>query len=116
METKILTTIKKMLGLPDDSDYAYFDQDVMVNINSAFMLLNQLGVGKQGFLLSTGNEEWSEFFEEDDEEKLGMVKQYIYLRVRLGFDPPQNSFLVNSIEKQITEYEWRLNVQAETTI
>lgn len=104
----ILSTIKKMLGIAED--YDAFDTDVIVNINSVLMILNQLGVGpEKPFIIYGPNEKWSDFVDKDVE----LVKSYIYLKVRLMFDPPSNSFLVSSMEKQISEYEWRLNVQVE---
>lgn len=108
--SSILTDIKKLLGLT--KEYTVFDTDVTIHINSAFMTLNELGVGPEsGFILLNGEQEWSEFLPEGIQ--LEGVKTYIYLRVKLLFDPPGNSFLVDAIEKQIKELEWRLNVKAE---
>lgn len=99
-----------MLGI--DKDYEVFDTDVIIHINSAFMTLNELGVGpRSGFMISGSDEEWNKFLPEGIQ--LEGVKTYIYLRVKLLFDPPGNSFLVDAIEKQIKELEWRLNVKAE---
>lgn len=108
--SSILTDIKKLLGLT--KDYTVFDTDVIIHINSVFMTLNELGVGPDnGFKISGYDEKWEEFLSES--VQLEGVKTYIYLRVKLLFDPPANSFLVNSIEKQISELEWRLNVKSE---
>lgn len=106
----ILTSIKKLLG-PEES-YDHFDTDIIIHINSALMVLNQLGVGPvDGFSISDKEAVWTDFVPEKNVEA---VKTYVYLKVRLIFDPPQSSFLVAAIEKQITELEWRLNVKAET--
>lgn len=106
----ILTTIKKMLGI--DEEYEHFDTDIIININTIFTMLNQLGVGPpKGFSIQGKTEEWSDYI--NDEENIESIKTYIYLRVRLLFDPPTNSFLVEAIKGQIAEIEWRLNVQAE---
>lgn len=106
----ILTSIKKLLG-PEES-YDHFDTDIIIHINSALMVLNQLGVGPvEGFSISDKEAVWTDFVPEKNVEA---VKTYVYLKVRLIFDPPQSSFLVAAIEKQITELEWRLNVKAET--
>lgn len=105
----ILITIKKMLGV--DDEYEHFDQDIIVNINTVFMILNQLGVGpKQGFVIRNKDTTWNDYV---DDINIEAVRTYIYLRVRLLFDPPANSFLVEAIKSQISEIEWRLNVQAE---
>lgn len=106
----ILTSIKKLLG-PEES-YDHFDTDIIIHINSALMVLNQLGVGPvDGFSISDKEAVWTDFV---PEKNIEAVKTYVYLKVRLIFDPPQSSFLVAAIEKQITELEWRLNVKAET--
>ena len=108
----ILITIKKMLGI--DEAFIAFDTDVMMNINSALMVLNQLGVGPAtGFMITGKDETWSQFLLARTD--LEAVKTYIYLKVRLLFDPPANSFLVDAIKNQISELEWRINVQSEKT-
>ena len=105
----ILDTIKKMLGI-ESTDTA-FDVDVIVNINSVFMLLNQLGIGPiNSFSISGKDETWDQFL--NDNTKLEAVKTYMYLKVRVLFDPPTISAVLDSLNRQITELEWRLNVQA----
>lgn len=104
----ILDTIKKLLGVPDD--YEQFDKDIIVHINSVFGTLNQLGVGPEsGFRITGKSEEWSQYVSADD-TFLGMLQDYIYLRVRKIFDPPTSSSLLTAIDQQITELEFRLNV------
>ena len=106
----ILDSIKKLLGI-DEMDLN-FDQELIMHINSVFMVLHQLGVGPVGgFKISSNEEVWTDFV--GTRLDLESVKSYIYLKVRLLFDPPQNSFLVGAIEKQIEENEWRLQVQVE---
>lgn len=110
VENSILDSTKQRLGI--EADYHDFDIDVQLAINSAFYTLRQLGVGPDaGFTISGRENVWTEFL--DDESEIAEVQTYIYLKVRLLFDPPTNSFLVQSIEKQISEIEWRLNMQAE---
>ena len=111
MEQSILTSIKKLLGL--DEDYTQFDEDIIIHINSAFFNLMQLGVGPPiGFSIKSKVDEWDSYLL--DHKDLDAVKTYIYLRVRLLFDPPQMGYLVDAIKSQISEMEWRLNVQIET--
>lgn len=113
METSILKSVKKVLGL--EADYMAFDQDVLMHINSVFTILQQLGIGPDaGFAIEDDTATWDTFL--GDDPKLNSVKSYIWLRVRLLFDPPQTSFVLQSMEKQIQELEWRLNVQRETTL
>lgn len=109
----ILDDIKKVLQLP--ADYDVFDLDMKIGIDTAFGTLQQLGIGpKDAFTVEDGTETWSQFFQDVPEQKnLNGVKTYIQLRVRLLFDPPTNSFGVESIKEQIKELEWRLNVQSE---
>lgn len=110
VEESILTSIKKLLGIGESDES--FDTDIIMSINSALMALNQLGVGDTaGFYISSKDDLWEDLL--GDRTDLEAVKIYIYLKVRLMFDPPQNSFLVDSIKNQITELEFRINIQAE---
>ena len=110
METSILLTIKKMLGL--DPEYDAFDTAVVVNINTVFMTLTQLGVGPTGgYSIIDATATWEDFLGAATD--LEAVKSYVYLATKLIFDPPASSFVLASMEKQIAMYEWRLNVQAE---
>lgn len=107
----ILYTIKKMLGL--EEDYTPFDQDVIVHINSALMTLTQLNVGpKTGFMITGYEEEWDDFL--TNSVMLGAAKNYVYLKVRMLFDPPSNSFVMEALKQQAEEIGWRLNVMAES--
>lgn len=106
----ILTSIKKLLGIAED--YTHFDTDIIIHINSVFSILTQLGVGPaEGFFVTDDTAVWSEYIQDD--AAIQMVKTYMYLKVRLIFDPPVNSFVTTSIEKSISELEWRLNVTEE---
>lgn len=106
----ILNTIKIALGV--EADYNGFDTNILLDINSALSNLNQLGVGPvEGFVIKGENETWEQFLE--DSIQLESVKSYILHKVRLSFDPPSNSFLVDAIQKQIQELEWRLMVQVD---
>ena len=108
MTESILDTIKQMLGIPA-TDTA-FDQDILVNINSAFMVLNQLGVGPDTvYVISDNTAVWSDFI--TDPSLYPAVKTYIYLKVKVTFDPPGTSFILEAYKSQIQEWEWRLNVQ-----
>lgn len=112
MPDSILVSIKKMLGIVDD--YTVFDADILMHINSVFFMLQQLGVGPAGgFRISDASATWSDYMPEDS-PNIESVKSYIYLRVRLLFDPPLNSAVIESVNRQITELEWRLNVAVET--
>lgn len=112
MDESILNSIKKLLGLPPD--YTVFDQDILIHINTVFMILNQMGVGPEsGYRITSSDNVWSEFI--DDASRMESVKTYIYQKVRLIFDPPQNSALIQAIQSSISELEWRLNVANDTT-
>ena len=111
LNDSILVTIKKMLGLEDQ--YTPFDTDVIIHINAALMTLTQLGVGpKEGFQISDYNETWSSFL--TNEVQLGAVRTYVYLKVKMAFDPPTNSFVMDAMKQQAEEIGWRLNVMAES--
>jgi hypothetical protein len=107
----ILTSIKKLLGISEA--YDHFDTDLIMHINSVFSILNQLGVGpSSGFVITGKDETWNQFTE--DRTELEQVKSYIYMKVRLLFDPPASSVVMDSINRMIGEFEWRLNVAAES--
>lgn len=113
MTDSILTSIKKNLGV--DEGYEVFDPDILIYINSAFSTLTQLGVGPtEGFMIEDKAATWDTFLGTDP--RLNAVKTYIQLRVRMLFDPPQTSYLVEAMKQQIQEHEWRLNVHMESTI
>lgn len=104
MQESILTSIKKLLGIT--SDYEHFDADIIMHINSVFMVLMQLGIGPaDGFSITDDSAVWSDFL--SDATWLEMVKSYVYLKVKLIFDPPQSGTVLGSIEKIISEFEWR---------
>lgn len=107
----ILNSIKKLLGIAED--YDAFDTDIIIDINSVFSILTQLGVGpKNGFSITDASATWDQFMPEDP--RMNEVKSYMYMKVRLLFDPPTSSAAMASMEKLISEFEWRLNVAAET--
>lgn len=106
----ILRTVKKMLGLPLN-DFGQFDIDLIIHINSAFDTLTQLGVGPvEGFRITGLDETWDDFV---TDQRLDMIKSYVYMKTRLAFDPPSSSFVIDAFNKQIVEYEWRLNVAVD---
>lgn len=113
MEESILTSTKKILGIA--ADYTAFDLDVITHINSAFSTLTQLGVGPAaGFVIEDNTLKWADFVDADDHQ-YSSVKTYVYLKVRMLFDPPSTSYVIDALNKQIQELEWRLNVHREET-
>lgn len=103
----ILTSIKKMLGITED--YEVFDADIVMHINSVFMILNQLGIGPdEVFTIQDKSTVWSEF--DTENQYTEAVKSYMYLKVRQLFDPPSTGPLADAMDKQIKELEWRMNV------
>lgn len=110
MDKSILNTIKRMLGL--EPDYTPFDTEILIHINSVFMVLQQLGVGpKDGFSITGPDEVWSDYI--GDTKNLEALKSYIYLRVKTVFDPPQSGTAMEAMKQQIDEYTWRLNVAVD---
>jgi len=113
MDDSILTTIKQMLGIMED--YTAFDTDIIVLINSAFLILNQIGVGPDTpFSISDESAIWSDFT--DDLDNYHAAKTLVYLRVKVIFDPPTSSYVLDAYNKQIEEYTWRLRNQAEDAV
>lgn len=105
----ILTSIKKLMGITEEC--VDFDVDMLIHINTAFTNLTQLGVGpEEGFSITDKNAVWDDFI---TDKRLESVKTYVYLKVRLIFDPPSSSAVLEAIERTIKETEWRLNHAAE---
>ena len=100
----ILDSIKQMLGI--NADDTNFDRELIIYINGALMIVNQLGVGPSGYVITSNENIWDEFLL--GRKDLELIKIDVYLRVRIIFDPPQNSFLVAAIKEQIQEYDWRI--------
>ena len=102
----ILTSIKKLLGI--DENYKHFDADIIMHINSVFSILTQMGVGpSNGFSISGKDDTWSAFIT-DKPNIFSLVKSYVSMKVRLLFDPPLSSAAIESINRQISEFEWRI--------
>lgn len=109
----ILTSIKKLLGISEE--YEQFDTDIIIHINTVFMNLTQLGVGpSKGFYIENSDATWDEFVDTDKFTEFNAVKTYVYLKVKLLFDPPLSASVMESIKNTIAELEWRLNVAAES--
>ena len=108
----ILNTTKHMLGV--EPEYTHFDQDIINDINAAINVLAQLGACDEGKFIESDQETYQDLLGEDL-PKAQMVKTYIYNKVKLMFDPPLSSSVSGIIEKQIAEFEWRLNVQLDDT-
>lgn len=109
MSSSILLSTKKILGI--DASYTAFDVDIITHINSVFTTLNQLGLGPvEGFMIEDETDLWEDY---TDDVNLNSIKSYMYLRVRLLFDPPSTSYLITSMKEQVLELEWRLNLHRE---
>lgn len=113
MENSILDSTKKILGL--SSGYTSFDHDVITHINATFSVLNQLGIGPlDGFMIEDNMMTWDNF--DTPPNQLNLIKTYMYLKVRMLYDPPGTSYLIESMNKQIAECEWRLSCFRETAV
>ena len=106
----ILTSVKKMLGIAED--YEHFDPELIMHINTALNILSQLGVGpEEGYAIESSDDPWTDFIGEG--ALLEMVKTYVYLKVKLMFDSPAASAVIESYNRQISELEWRINVMVD---
>ena len=109
MTESILTSVKKMLGITEE--YTHFDADIIMHINSVFVILYQMGVGPSDcFSISDKSATWTDF---GDGAETAMVKSYLFQKVKLIFDPPQASAVIEAMNRQISEMEWRLNVAVD---
>lgn len=116
MTDSILNSVKKMLGITEE--YTHFDADIIMHINSVFSILAQLGVGpNEGFTIEDETTSWDEFIpDETGSMLLSSVRTYMFMKVKMMFDPPLSSSVSEAYNRQISELEWRLNVAAETEI
>ncbi len=111
MEESILQTIKRMIGPSILSNE--FDTDLVVHINSVLFDLNELGVGpEEGFVITGETETWGDFLGAET-TKLEAIKTFIFMKVKMIFDPPTVGGVINAYEKLIKEYEWRINVMVD---
>lgn len=109
----ILTSIKLQLGITEEQ--TSFDQQLVIHINSVFSILSQLGVGpKEGFSIEDEDATWDDYI--DNIATLRMVRSYVYMKVRLIFDPPASGTVMEAIKQNIAELEWRLNVEVDPKI
>lgn len=107
----ILTSIKKLLGIPEE--YTQFDADIIIHINSVFLTLLEIGVGpKAGFFITGSSEVWTDYIS-DDATLLNAVKSYMYLKVKMLFDPSLTSSVTELMKEEVKELEWRLNVYSD---
>lgn len=107
----ILTSIKKLLNVAEDD--TSFDTDIIIHINTYLMVLTQLGVGpEEGFMIEDDSSTWEDFV--PDVVTAGAAKTYIYIRVKLVFDPPTSSAVITAMEQNAKELEWRLNVNHDS--
>ena len=110
MDSSILTSIKKLLGIAEED--SSFDQDIIMHINTVFAILAQLGVGPaNGFSIEDDSAIWGDYL--GNATNLELVKSYIYMKVRSMFDPPTNSILADAMNKNIGELEWRINTTVD---
>lgn len=110
MHDSILNSTKKILGI--SADYTAFDLDITTHINSSLSTLNQLGVGPlDGFSIEDSGPLWSDIGL--SAVQINLVRTFIFLTVRMLFDPPTTSFLISAMEKQIEELTWRISTQRE---
>ena len=109
----ILVSVKKVLGITEDDES--FDTDIIMNVNSVFAILTQLGVGPtDGFIITDSSQNWNDFI--GDNKKLEFVKTYVQLKTRLIFDPPQSSAHMESVKQMISELEFRILAETDKPI
>lgn len=115
MDSSILNELRKVVGgSTSPGEITHFDMDLMMHANTYFANLTQLGVGTPGFMLQDDTQTWRDFLGDNyPPERLSQVKTYIYIKVRLVFDPPQSSVHMSTLKEEAKEIEWRLNVEVD---
>lgn len=107
----ILNSIKKLLNISKDD--TSFDTDIIIHINSVITSLLQIGIGKENFRVVDKDTKWTDYISKD--ENIDYIKTYIYLKVKMIFDPPANGSIMQSFNETIKELEWRLHINYEST-
>lgn len=110
MEDSILNSVKKMLGI--EANYTHFDPDITMHINTILVVLHQMGVGKQQWMLTDAFDTWSDFIPDDTNNIISLVANYIYMRVKMLFDPPQGG-LKEAMDNAIKELEYRILISVD---
>lgn len=106
----ILTSTKKLLGIAEED--TSFDTDIIMHINTVFSILTQLGVGPpEGFSIEDNSTVWTDYIQANP--RLELIKSYMYMKVRLMFDPPLSSSVTQILNERIAELEWRINVTVD---
>lgn len=104
----ILLSVKQLLGIAESD--SVFDVDVIVGINAALEVAHQIGIVDKSFFITGKSETWTEFT--SNENLHNILKQYVYLKTRITFDPPTSGPLLESMKENIKELEWRLSVSS----
>lgn len=112
MSESILTSVKKNLGIIEDD--TSFDSDIILDINGIFPVLFQIGIGPEGFQIEDKEATWEDYLGEEI-SKISLVKPYMYLQVKMIFDPPSSASVISAYENRIAEYTWRLNCMVDPT-
>lgn len=110
MDDSILISTKRMLGINDD--ISAFDQEILMNINSIFGTLYQIGIGRSPYSITGDSETWNDLFLEY-KELISLIKDYVFVKITLMFDPPSSSFVLDAKNHQAQELEWRISIQNE---
>lgn len=110
MTDSILKTVKNYVNVNNEDDV--FDDELILDINSTFLTLNQIGAGpEKPFTISDDTSVWSDFMTNIDD--VSAIKSYVCMRVRRMFDPPTSGSLDNALKELIAEYEWRINIAVD---
>ena len=109
LKTSILNDVKESIGIVPE--YDVFDNQLIICINSVFSTLHQLGVGPvEGFSIDGPDTKWDEYV---DSSRFNFIRSYMIMKVHVMFDPPTSSIAMEALNKQIAEYEWRINSEVE---
>lgn len=111
LDESILENVKKACGL--QADYHAFDDEIIMDINAVMLILYQRGIGSDSiFSISDETSKWSDFMEDD---RIAIIAPYVGAKVRLMFDPPQNTTANESLKDKANELEWRLSIEFDDT-
>lgn len=103
----ILSSVKKLIGIPVDE--SSFDLDIILNINAASSILYQLGVLETPYTITGDDDTYFDLLPGVSEDVINQVKMYFVYKTRLGFDPSTlSASMIDVLKESIKEAEWRL--------
>ena len=106
----ILKDVKSVLDFASEEDNG-FDSRLIMELDGIIGELSQLTQLNKDFVMGEDSN-WEQLLNTKDQQLIQLIKQYVYLNIRIKFDPPAGSVL-SSLEKSIQSTAHRIIIQKE---